>query len=39
MNYVNAFFSLDEYIDFFAERDGNLDEVRKDLRPNQPPTK
>jgi hypothetical protein len=35
MNYVNAFFSHDEYIDFFSERDGNLDEVRRDLRPDE----
>lgn len=27
--YVNAFFSHDEYIDFFAETDGCLEEVRK----------
>jgi hypothetical protein len=28
-NYVNALFSHDEYIDFYAERDGNLANVRK----------
>jgi hypothetical protein len=28
-NYVNAFFSHDEYIDFFAKPDGNLTDVRK----------
>ena len=27
--YVNAFFSQDEYIDFFAETDGCLEEVRQ----------
>ncbi|MEI9813581.1 MAG: hypothetical protein WDO18_13455 [Acidobacteriota bacterium] len=27
-DYVNVFFSHDEYIDFFAERDENLSEVR-----------
>ena len=30
-NYVNAFFSHDEYIDFFAQNDGNLADVRKEL--------
>ena len=30
-NYVNAFFSHDEYIDFFAKNDGSLAEVRKEL--------
>jgi hypothetical protein len=34
-NYVNAFFSHDEYIDFFAERAENLDEIRKVLGPSQ----
>ncbi len=29
--YVNAFFSHDEYIDFFAERSENLADVRKAL--------
>jgi len=28
-DYVNAFFSHDEYIEFFADVDGNLEEVRK----------
>jgi hypothetical protein len=30
-NYVNAFFSHDEYIDFFAKPDGNLGEVREEF--------
>jgi hypothetical protein len=30
-DYVNAFFSHDEYIDFFAKLDSNLLEVRKEL--------
>jgi hypothetical protein len=30
-NYVNAFFSHDEFIDFFAENSENLADVRKDL--------
>jgi hypothetical protein len=30
-NYVNAFFSHDEYIDFFAKCDGNLAEVRSEF--------
>lgn len=30
-NYVNAFFSHDEYIDFFAQSDGNLADVRKEF--------
>ena len=30
-NYVNAFFSHDEYMDFFAKPDGNLAEVRKEF--------
>ncbi len=30
-NYVNAFFSHDEYINFFAEQDENLGDVRKIL--------
>ena len=32
-DYVNAFFSHDEYIDFFANEDGNLMEVRDALQP------
>src|SRR6266481_3428513 len=37
-NYVNAFFSHDEYIDFFTQNDGNLADVRKELGtgPQQP---
>ena len=31
-DYANAFFSHDEYIDFFAENDGNLADVRNVLR-------
>jgi hypothetical protein len=34
-NYVNAFFSHDEYIDFFAEHDQKLAEVRKALGTSQ----
>jgi len=30
-HFVNAFFSHDEFIDFFAKRDGSLDGVRKGL--------
>jgi hypothetical protein len=30
-NYVNAFFSHDEFVDFFAERDDNLAGVREAL--------
>ena len=30
-DYVNAFFSHDEFIDFFADRDENLGDVRKVL--------
>jgi hypothetical protein len=36
-NYVNAFFSHDEYIDFFAENSGNLADIRKVLGTGQPP--
>jgi hypothetical protein len=35
-NYVNAFFSHDEYINFFAENDGNLADVRKEFGTNRP---
>jgi hypothetical protein len=35
-NYVNAFFSHDEYIDFFAEDSANLTDIRKVLGPGQP---
>ena len=34
-NYVNAFFSHDEYIDFFAEHAENLADIRKVLGPSQ----
>jgi hypothetical protein len=30
-NYVNAFFSHDEYIDFFASPNGNLEEIRREF--------
>jgi hypothetical protein len=30
-NYVNAFFSHDEYIDFFAQTDGNLADIHKEF--------
>lgn len=36
-NYVNAFFSHDEYINFFGNRDANLVDIRKALGPSQPP--
>jgi hypothetical protein len=35
-DYVNAFFSHDEYIDFFAELDKNLADVRKVFGTGQP---
>ena len=35
-DYVNAFFSHDEYIDFFAKIDSNLEEVRKELAISRP---
>ena len=35
VDYVNAFFSHDEYIDFFAERDELLSDVRKELGKNK----
>jgi len=35
-NYINAFFSHDEYIDFFAEDSENLADVRKVLGADQP---
>jgi hypothetical protein len=34
-NSVNAFFSHDEYIDFFADADANLADIRKSLVPSQ----
>ncbi len=37
-NYLNAFFSHDEYIDFFAGPDGNLGEVRDALRSPRSPS-
>jgi hypothetical protein len=36
-NYVNAFFSHDEYIDFFVKDSENLTDIRKVLGPSQPP--
>lgn len=33
MNYVNAFFSHDEFIDFFAEQPENLASVREAMAP------
>jgi hypothetical protein len=35
VDYMNAFFSHDEYIDFFAERDELLSDVRKELGKNK----
>jgi hypothetical protein len=35
-DYVNAFFSHDEYIEFFAKPDGNLAEVRQELGTSKP---
>jgi hypothetical protein len=35
-NYVNAFFSHDEYADFFGNNDANLADIRKGLGPSQP---
>jgi hypothetical protein len=35
-NYVNAFFSHDEYVDFFGDKDANLTEIRMELGPRQP---
>jgi hypothetical protein len=37
-NYVNAFFSHDEFIDFFGDKNANLAEVRAALGPSQPNT-
>lgn len=37
-NYVNAFFSHDEYIDFFAENSGSLGDLRKELGTKRPAT-
>lgn len=35
-NYVNVFFSHDEYIDFFAKSDGKLAEIREELGTGNP---
>jgi hypothetical protein len=35
-NYVNAFFSHDEYVDFFGNNDANLADIRNALGPSQP---
>lgn len=35
-NYVNAFFSHDQYIDFFARLDSNLEDVRKEFGDSKP---
>jgi hypothetical protein len=35
-NYVNAFFSHDEYINFFAQNSEKLADIRKVLGPSQP---
>ena len=35
-NYVNAFFSHDEYIDFFAKLDSSLEDVRKEFGKTKP---
>ncbi len=37
-NFVNVFFSHDEYIDFFAERDGLLTDICKELRTKRNPS-
>jgi hypothetical protein len=37
-NYVSAFFSHDEYIEFFAEKPENLADIRKGLGPSRPTT-
>jgi len=36
-NYVNAFFSHDEHIDFFAKPDGNLAEIREEFGTSKNP--
>jgi hypothetical protein len=33
IDYVNVFFSHDEYIDFFAGEESNLEDVRKEFLP------
>jgi len=35
-DYVNAFFSHDEYIDCFARPDGNLEEIRREFGDTKP---
>jgi hypothetical protein len=35
-DYVNALFSHDEYVDFLAELDGNLTDVRAELEASLP---
>jgi hypothetical protein len=35
-DYVNVFFSHDEFIDFYARRDTELDDIRKVLGPTPP---
>jgi len=35
-DYVNAFFSHDEYVDFIAKHDANLSDVREKFAPPQP---
>lgn len=35
-NYVNAFFSHDEYIEFFGDKDAGLKDILKALGPDQP---
>jgi hypothetical protein len=34
-DYVNAFFSHDEYIDFFGDKNANLADTRRVLGPGQ----
>jgi hypothetical protein len=36
-NYVNAFFSHDEFMDFYAESESSLAEVRDALGPSKRP--
>jgi hypothetical protein len=35
-DYVNVFFSHDEYIDFFAKASGNLADIRQELGTGKP---
>lgn len=37
-NYTNAFFSHDEYFDFFDDNQANLANIRRELGPSQPNT-